>query len=784
MPHSRLRRAAAAVRDVTGRKRAEDLVRQSDAKYAAAFTASPNPFAIARRSDSVLLEVNEAWERVTGYERGKAIGRSSLELGIWADPEDRSAAIARLDAERRLLNHPARFVRADGRAFDVLLSAVNLPLNGEPCILWSWSDVSDLREFEARARQSLQKYAAVFETSPDGIAVMRLSDGLLIEANDAGLAQLGLSRDAALGRSVLDLNIGAEPAERERILARLRADGRIANHPVKIRRRDGSWLHMLLSAVRIRLDDETCIVWSWRDLSDLLVLERAALESEWRYRMLFDAAQDGIVIATSGAEILAVNPAILRMTGFTREEIEGKPLARLFGGAGDPPLDTTPFERSLQRKDGSTLVVEATLNSLPDGNLLFVMRDVSERKRAEALVMEIARGVSAQTGEDFFQSLVAQLAAQCQVEFAFVGELVAPENTVVRTRAFYARGEIAPNFEYALDGSPCAEGIARPGTVAIPERAAALYPRDAGLSRRGIEGYVGTSLFSPSGFPLGIMVVMSRSAIRRPEFCASLLEIFAARAAAEVGRARSEAEVRAINLNLEARVRERTAELEAANRDLESFNYSISHDLRGPLGAINGFAHLLRANEGARLSADGATLLEHLEKNAARAVAMADALLEFSRLGRKPVRKVAVAMGAIVEDVLQTLRTLPAAARAEFRVGELPDCRGDPVLLRQVWSNLLGNALKYSRQRDAALIEIGYEAASGAYVVRDNGVGFDARHAEKLFHVFERLHSEAEFEGAGVGLAIVRRIIERHGGSVGAEGSRGNGATFRFSLPE
>ena len=230
--------------------------------------------------------------------------------------------------------------------------------------------------------------------------------------------------------------------------------------------------------------------------------------------------------------------------------------------------------------------------------------------------------------------------------------------------------------------------------------------------------------------------------------------------------------------------RKRTAELEAANQELESFSYSISHDLRAPLGAIHGFAHLLRLQEAGRLSEDGSHLLAMLEDNTTRTTELLEGLLEFSRLGRKPIVKTEVSMDTLVHGVLQALRLRPEAARTEFRLGPLPGCPGDRTLLRQVWSNLIGNAVKYSRQRDPAIIRIGYQAATTSYFVRDNGAGFDMRHAGNLFGVFERLHTEAEFEGTGVGLAIVRRIIERHGGAVSAQASPGRGATFRFRLPK
>jgi PAS domain S-box-containing protein len=244
-----------------------------------------------------------------------------------------------------------------------------------------------------------------------------------------------------------------------------------------------------------------------------------------------------------------------------------------------------------------------------------------------------------------------------------------------------------------------------------------------------------------------------------------------------------EAALHRLTGELESTVADRTAELAAANKDLEAFAYSVSHDLRTPIGIISGFAHLLRANEGARLTEDGARLLTMLVKNAERSGELVEGLLRFARLGRTPVLKTRVSMAELVRDAAAELRHSADAARTDLRVGKLPDCVGDPMLLRQVWSNLLSNAQKYSRGRNPAIVEVDFDEAKGEYRVRDNGAGFDPAYAHKLFGVFERLHTEEEFEGTGVGLAIVKRIIERHGGAISAEGVPEQGATFRFSLP-
>jgi signal transduction histidine kinase/FixJ family two-component response regulator len=263
------------------------------------------------------------------------------------------------------------------------------------------------------------------------------------------------------------------------------------------------------------------------------------------------------------------------------------------------------------------------------------------------------------------------------------------------------------------------------------------------------------------------------------------LEILAGTAAAAFEAASLLTQLRTLNQELEQRVRDRTQELQAANADLESFSYSVSHDLRAPLRVVDGYCQMFMDEFGAGIAPQGHEILGKARAGATRMNQLIDDLLRLARFSRQPLHTHPVEMGTLVKRVVANLREQLQGRNVQFEIGALPDCVADAALLEQVFTNLLSNALKFTAGRPNTRIEVGSrsEGAEQIYFVKDNGVGFDTRYAERLFGVFQRLHSQAEFAGTGIGLSIVHRIIRRHGGRTWAEGALQQGATFYFSLP-
>jgi PAS domain S-box-containing protein len=493
--------------------------------------------------------------------------------------------------------------------------------------------------------------------------------------------------------------------------------------------------------------------------------------SEARFRAIYEQAGVGVGIVTAGdARWLSVNQRLCDIVGYTQPEM----LALNFVDMTHPDdrqahvvhqrracageITSFTLEKRYLRKDGAVVWVSISSSLVRDEAgapeyYISVYEDITDRKRAEQRLRDDERQLNA------------------VIESSSDGIIIADETQRIVL--------VNPAAE-RMYGHRSEEMIGAPMDRLVPERYRNAHQQQVqlfaseGVSNRpmGKPGRVTGLRADGTEFP-------ADCSIARFEIQGKCYITATCRDVSE--QVRMDRELRELNATLEQHVADRTAELEAANRQLESFSYSISHDLRAPLRAITGFTAMLQQDAAPKLNENERKLFERIRGNAGRMGALIDDLLEFTRMSRSSLRRTRVPLQSLVGEIIEELRE--AYPGTEVRVGDLPEITADRQMLRQALLNLIGNALKFSGKTGKPRVEIGCTVAGEetVYFVRDNGAGFDMRYADKLFGVFQRLHRFDEFEGTGVGLAIVHQIIQRHGGRVWAEGAPGQGATFFFT---
>jgi PAS domain S-box-containing protein len=503
--------------------------------------------------------------------------------------------------------------------------------------------------------------------------------------------------------------------------------------------------------------------------------------SEGRLAGIVNSAMDAIISVDSGQRIVLFNAAAEKMFRCPATTAIGQALdvfipprfreqhRQHLDGFGKTGI-TGRSMRSLGalsgvRGDGEEFPMEASISQIEvAGEQLFtvILRDITERTRAGAALRE---------SETQLQTIVESLTegvAVCDLD----GQLLHFNPAALAMHGFTSLEEshrhlteFAETFELsAMDGTVWPLDQWPLARILRGEQLRDLEVRIRRIREdwQRVFSYGGTLVHDAAGRPLMAVVTISDITERK----------------------RNEEEVRKLNAELEERVTERTAQLEAANKELEAFSYSVSHDLRAPLRTVDGFSQAVLEDFGPQLPEAGRRYLQTIRAGAQRMGELIDDLLTFSRLGRQPLNKGTVDTGRLVRDIIEDLCRQEPGRHLDVRISDLPACQGDPALLKQVWVNLLSNAFKYTRKRAPAVVEIGCARDNGetVYFVRDNGSGFDMQYADKLFGVFQRLHRAEDFEGTGVGLAIVQRVVHRHGGRVWAEAEVDRGATFYFTL--
>lgn len=565
---------------------------------------------------------------------------------------------------------------------------------------------------------------------------------------------------------------------RSKMSAHLRGETEYLEVEFRAQHKDGHWVWIQSRGqVHARGPDGRALLVSGIhiDISSLKMTQEALVEASTRLRentRLLDSTMDsigqGITVMSEEGRILAYNQRVLELLDLPESLMAAQPSTY--------DLTQYQFERG-DFGDGAQLVeshARAYVSQRGAGPApTSYLRRTPAGKWIEVQTQTLATGGMVRTFTDVTNYVQAQEALQSSEARARVITDSARDPIVSTDTDFVIR--------YANPAATSVFGLEEAHLVGLPlarlfperEREATLAQLRAALEDRGPRRGLprlrwarradGTEFMADISMASGVVggetvnTLMLRDVSERME---------------------AEAEIRRLNESLELRVSERTAALERSMRDMEAISYSIAHDLRAPLQAVNGFATLLEQREQASLSAQSRSMLARIQGASRNMAQMIDDLLALFRVVRAELVMTPVDMNKLARDAVQALDTVGA----QVVVGPLPAALGDATLLRQVFMNLVDNAVKYSRGVPSPRVEVGWEPSTSAWFVRDNGVGFDMAYADKLFGVFQRLHAVADFQGSGVGLSVVSRIVERHGGRIWAEAAVGQGATFRFTL--
>jgi PAS domain S-box-containing protein len=560
------------------------------------------------------------------------------------------------------------------------------------------------------------------------------------------------------------------------------ADGQSEDEGWRLRR-DGTrfWAKVLITPIY----DENGLLRGFskitRDMTQQRIEEAALKESQARFGGIINSAMDAIISINEEQRIILFNASAEKMFRCPAATALGQSIDIFvptsfrekhrdhFGefdgtGATSRPMYSLGTLEGL-RQDGEQFPIEASFSQLEVAGQKMhtvILRDITERQRAQDAL---------QQSQAHLQAIVEHLDEGVTVS-SLSGELLHFNRAALNVYGFVSvhdcRRQLSnfPNFFdlRRMDGRRLPEDE---WPLARILRGETLRDVDVRIHRiqggwQRIFSYGGTLVRDAAGQPQMAVV--------------TLRDITEDHRAAE--------EIRELNEELEQRVAERTVQLQVANKELEAFTYSVSHDLRAPLRAIDGFSEALLEDYGPQLPEEAQRHLKTVREGAQRMGDLIDALLKFARLNRQELNKRDVDATKLVRETVEELSLQQEGRQVEIRVADLLPCRGDEALLRRVWVNLLSNSLKYTCKRERAVIEVGCKSEDGrtVYFVRDNGTGFDMKYAHKLFGVFQRLHLAEDFEGTGVGLAIVQSVVHRHGGRVWAEAAVDRGATFYFTL--
>jgi len=764
--HPMQRQVAIVFSDITERKRASEAERRL-----AAIVKSSQDAIIGKTLDGIITSWNPAAEKLFGYTPEEAIGHPMLLLFPAGGEEEELRILAGIRAGERIEQFETIRVRKDGNRVNV--SVVISPVTDNEGKIVGASkiarDITEQKRAEQELKASESRYRRLFESAKDGILILSAETAQILDANPFLVEMLGYSHAEFLGKKLWEVASFKDIEECQSAFQELQKNETIRYEDLLLETADGRPINVEFISSVYYVDSQKLIQCSIRDITERRRADEKVREGEQSFQTMANSIPQLAWIARPDGFIYWYNQRWYDYTGTKPEEMEGwgwqtvhdpQMLPRVMEEWTGAIAAKKPFEMEFPLRGADGRFRRFLNRAMPlknaDGSVVQwfgTNTDITAQKQIEDALRESEERFSKAFRSSPVGTIIVRVSDNRFVEL----------NDTFVAMTGYAREEL-------LGSTTTEHGMMQQEEGPTYQ---ALLQTDGRIT--GLE----TKMKTKSGEIRNLISSVEVIAVQgEPHHLGCVVDI--------TERRRAEEALQEAHRTLEQRVVERTSQLESANKELEAFSYSVSHDLRAPLRAVNGFAGIVLEDFGQQLPEEGKRYLERIRKGGEQMGCLIDDLLAFSRLSRQPMSRRRVDMTRLVRTAVEELRPQCEGREVEIKVASLPPCHGDAALLKQVWMNLLSNAIKYSRGRKKAVVEIGFTSETGeaVYFVRDNGAGFNMTYAHKLFGVFQRLHRSDEFEGTGVGLAIVQRVVLRHGGHVWADAGVDRGATFCFTIAE
>ncbi|MFZ2278804.1 MAG: PAS domain S-box protein [Prosthecobacter sp.] len=809
------------LRDISERQKDEEAT-----ALLAAIVDSSADAIIGKDLNSIVTSWNKGAEAMFGFPASEMLGHSITKIIPPDRHNEEDLILSRVKLGRRMEHFETMRLTRSGE--QIAVSVTVSPIKDSHGNVIGASkiarNITEQQMAKAALRQSEARFAKAFQSNPAAMCITTIRDGRFIEVNERYCQLFDFTREELLGQTSVNLALWDDPATRTAVMENLQAQGFVRDRETQFRRRNRERLDALISMELIGFpgENDSVVVSMFADITERKRSEAALRASEEWLRLITNLVPHGIFAKNAAGRYIFANPALAETRGLPLEDILGKDDFELAPDraqaeacrADDRAVLDSGVTKNIAEEyhtdlSGRTRVLQTIkmpfiVPETGERAVFGAWVDITERKSAEEEVQRLNAELEQRVVERTAQLETANRElCQSRAELKSLFESL-PGLYLVLTPEFKI---VAVSDAYLAATLTTREGIVGRGLFEVfpdnpddPEANGELNLRSS-LKRVLANGVVDTMAIQKYDVrrPDGVFEPRYWSPINSPVVGADHKVQYIIHRVEEVtefvlSKSRAVSRDTEFNARMEQmeaeifqssqKVQAANQQLEAANKELESFSYSVSHDLRAPLRAMDGFSRAVLEDYGSQLPPDGLRYLQVIRTSAQRMGNLIDDLLSFSRLSRATLSKRTIDARRLVQDALEDLSAQRAGRDIQLIMGELRACEGDPSLLKQVWINLLSNAIKYTQKRGSAVIEVGCntDGPVSIYFVRDNGTGFDMRYAHKLFGVFQRLHRAEDYDGTGVGLAIVQRIIHRHGGRVWAEAAVDQGATFYFTL--